>query len=390
MATLVYAKKILLPASNANTLQSLNMAWAFGRAGVAVRFLPGFRAWSRPGAGGILEEALRSQGLEPEGARSWSLAPLSHKGLYGAAFRGFTAGLLLRLPRAAFYARDVGEALFMTSFAARLGLKRRVFFEMHEILFRQKQLEGRRDWERTRQMERAILERASGVVVTSEFMREDLDGLGYAGPVLVEPNGYNPFLFGPLPLFEPENPWPGPQDKVRLVYVGNFHPGKGAQELVEALRFLPERFSLRLIGGDPQNVFACLKEQAATLPGGAGRVEFWGRLPQSAVAQACRGCHIFMLPQQENGGYFSPLKITEAWALGLPLLSTPVNVFEGLRQRELAFSSAGFGPEALAEAARELAERPSLAAALRKNGLNAAAERAWTARASRILHFMES
>lgn len=409
----VYAKKLILPSDQANVLQSLHMAFAFSQTGVPTALFPGVnlrkaeraaapasgaraREGERPGgAAGQGRDAFFQAWLASCGIRTvpeeWKVLNGGHKGLYSARFALRIAGALLRGPRSLFYARDIGEATLLSRLLPLAGKKRPVFiYEMHETLFlHHRDVEGRSDWRETWRKERAALAAADGLVVVNRAIADIVvPEFGFKGPVLEEPNGVNETVFRPVDLFSASAPWPRGDDAVSLVYIGNMHPGKGVQQLVGAMALLPERFRLTIIGRGGEAVLRELDTLINAVPKGRERIRMLGHLPQGELWEQCRGAHMSIVPQQEGGGYFSPLKLNESLALGLPTVCTPLDLFAG--QREYVFSSRDASPEGLAEAIGALAGMPEEAKRLRDQGLEAAKRRTWKARAARILEFADT
>ncbi|MDL2272288.1 glycosyltransferase family 4 protein [Desulfovibrio sp. OttesenSCG-928-I05] len=396
--TLLYAKKLILPAFTANTLQSLNMAAAFGEAGVRTSFFPGIR----PTSGGDKKEAalsdllpgiLANYGLSHADITSWKALKASHKGLYSLAYQSHVAARFLRGVDC-MIARDVKDALFLArlkkSLAPIAKKKGPFLYEMHEALYAMHQnTPGRHDWRVTMEREKKILRHVDGLILTNGSLEaEARETLGYTGPFIVEPNGFNPALFSPLPLFEADCPWPGANDAVQLVYIGGMHKGKGVAELIQAMATLPERFQLRIVGTAIPSILSEMEELAATIPGADTRIRFLGHVPQTGLRDACAGAHIAIVPQQPHGEYFSPIKLQEYRALGLPVVCTPVDFFIGQGSHE--HYAQDFSPAAIAAAAEELANSPDMARRLRDQGLVIAQNYTWVARARRILDFADS
>ena len=180
-----------------------------------------------------MSELLARAGIE-EFPKHWKLLNASHKGLYSLNFRLRAAADIHSRPNALLYARDVKEASFVAglrNLPVLGGKNSRFIFEMHEALFLQhRDLENRRDWRKTLELERSILRKADGLVVTNRDIADIAAAeLGYTGPVVEEPNGINERIFHALELFTDQVPWPGENDAVNLVYVGNMQHGKGVQ-----------------------------------------------------------------------------------------------------------------------------------------------------------------
>lgn len=381
---LLYAKKFRLPPKSANVLQTMNMAMAFAAAGARVRCFPGCDAPSATAREEMLLDTLRLIAVEKLPPH-WNILPGAHKGLYGLHFRWAVLRAMRAAPAAALYARDLGEARLLRLLTR--FFPRTLIYEAHEILYLMQKNDGKAHWQRTRQQEEEVFRSIAGLVVVNAAVGEEArEHFGYAGPVLAAPNGYNPTLFHPLPLFDASRPWPGKYDPVTLVYVGAFHPGKGVRTLLNALGLLPERFHLRLIGGYPVSVLEELRSRAHDMQL-AGRVDFRGAVAPHELRAACDGAHIFVIPQQ-SGFYFSPLKLYEAMAMGLPVVTTPLPLFAPHIEADLVHGAPDCGPGGLARAITELAAAPEFARRLREGGIREAAQRTWQKRAETILDFI--
>lgn len=391
----LYAKRLTLPSSSANVVQSLNMAVALGQCGENVFFFPAVRAsfgeWCRGIVGNDaplatrLQALLQPYGLDPAGTRAWKPLWHAHRGIFKKQYEAAVTRCMREHAQLTLYARDVAEAHILARFKTKNPQKKPFVFEMHKREYLARQQRGD-DWQRVFAREKEIFAAIDGLVVINARLGElAAECFGYKGPVLVEPSGFNPSLFQALPLFTPEAPWPGPDDTVTLVYIGKFLAGKGADALVEAMAHLPERFRLRLVGSGNADEEAALKAKASDIPNGSARIHFTGYVAQRDLRSACVGAHISVIPQQPGVQFFSPMKLYEALALGLPTVCTPLDIFA--TERSLLHPAGDFSPRALAEAIRTLAASPALAERLRRDGLPAAARFTWQARAARISAF---
>ncbi|CAK7063428.1 MAG: hypothetical protein DELT_01529 [Desulfovibrio sp.] len=222
-----------------------------------------------------------------------------------------------------------------------------------------------------------------GLVVLSPQLAETVrDVFGYKGPVSIEPSAFSPEIFKPAPFS-----WPEKGETLHLVYLGRFHKGKGVEELVAAMEYLPDNVHLRIIGGSPKDRYEALQRAASHIREGATRISFTGALPQREAATAVEGAHIFVIPQQGGELFFSPLKLYEALALGVPVLATPLDTFAAQREAGLIATAPGTEPRELAEGIMHLAANKEHAFALREKGLAAARSATWQSRAERILEF---
>lgn len=392
--SLLYARKQLLPSQSASTLQSMNMAAAFAQAGNRVYSFPGVKRLPGTKGGGALQEnffsLLGEYGLLQEDFTYCRPLHARQRGLYGLSYRAHVMRRYFQGSDIVF-TRDVADALFVHRLRSlHSGGNGLFLFEMHEVLFDMHERQaGRHDWRTTREQERRILSTVDGIiVVNAEIADRARAALGYSGPAIVEPNGFNPALFKPLPLFTPENPWPAAHDDVQLAYIGNMHESKGVPELIRAMALLPPRFRLRIIGGGSAAAESAMRDLAVSLGLREERVRFTGYLPQRELWRACLGCHMAVIPQQAGVSYFSPIKFTESLALGLPLIITPLAVFS--ERKHLAQAAEDCSPQGIAAAISALAANPEKAETLRKQGLAAAGGQTWQARARRIMDFAAS
>ena len=117
------------------------------------------------------------------------------------------------------------------------------------------------------------------------------------------------------------------------------------------------------------------------------RVDFLGGMPPQQIRSACAGAHIFVIPQ-DSDYFFSPLKLYEAMAMGLPVVTSSLKLFQTYRDAGLVHSIPGRGPESLAMGIREVAENPLFAQELRERGLKEAEQRSWLRRAENVLRFI--
>ncbi len=168
------------------------------------------------------------------------------------------------------------------------------------------------------------------------------------------------------------------------IFVGTLRPWHGVENALRAVRRLPEGLTLAVVGGGPGR--ATLELEAARL-GIAHRVRFLGHLPQRAVADLLRSVDLALAPYPPlNDFAFSPLKIYEYLAAGLPWIASDIGQ---LREVAEEFGGGTLVPagdqDALAGAmAAVLADPTATARAQRAQSL-AVARCGWRARAAEIL-----
>jgi glycosyltransferase involved in cell wall biosynthesis len=167
---------------------------------------------------------------------------------------------------------------------------------------------------------------------------------------------FRPNAIGPLPFTRP----PG----VVAVFAGAFRSWHGASKLVRAMKQLRERgvrsLSVVLIGDGPE--LSATRAEAA----GLENVIFPGAVPHDAMPACLAACDIGVAPFDVDahgplalGFYWSPLKIFEYMATGLPVVAPALPRIASLAAHDgeaLLYDPSR--PEALADALEALLDAP--------------------------------
>ncbi len=167
----------------------------------------------------------------------------------------------------------------------------------------------------------------------------------------------------PLELFRPPESRPA-RPRPLILSVGRLVAQKGFADLLEACRILRDggtEFACLIVGEGPLGEELRRRAETAGL---ADRVTFAGVLTGAELRQAYARADLFVLAcvrPAEGGGDTLPVVLSEAAAMGLPLVSTPVAAIpelieDGLDGRLVPEHS----PAVLAEAIRELLAREDL------------------------------
>lgn len=198
-------------------------------------------------------------------------------------------------------------------------------------------------WTRMVRYEPALLRRAGRVLVCSEKERAALAVLGVER-VLVVPNGVDTSTFAP-PAVPPANPL----GALELVFTGGMDYLPNADG---ARWFLERVFPLVLRGRPDARITFVGKNPSAALRGLArdGQVVFTGRVDD--VRPFVQRAQVFVVPLRIGGG--TRLKVLEALAMGLPLVSTRVGA-EGLELADGEHLLLADEPQAFAGAVLALA-----------------------------------
>jgi glycosyltransferase involved in cell wall biosynthesis len=183
-----------------------------------------------------------------------------------------------------------------------------------------------------RGLERLLLREADAVVVPSAALREHVLRLApRRRMVRVVPNGVD------LDLFEAPRAILGMvpsalEDRFVVAFVGSLKPWHGIEVLARAfehfLRKVPEAHLL-VIGDGPMRDY--LKRVARRL--GTDAVTLTGPVPHAEVPAWLSRAHVGVAPYPEiDGFYFSPLKIFEYMAAGLPVVASNIGQIPDLVQ----------------------------------------------------------
>ena len=167
-------------------------------------------------------------------------------------------------------------------------------------------------------------------------------------------NGVDTERFTPGPETEDTGP-------LHCVYVSSFRSWHGAEDLVEAVahcvsRRLPVRATF--VGRGPRWMAA---KEAAVLAGVEEAIDFVGQVPHAEVAALLAAADIGLAPfapdqfsALELGWFWSPIKIFEYLAAGLPVVTADIDELRALLPGDVANFYQASDPLALAEAIMEL------------------------------------
>ena len=200
-------------------------------------------------------------------------------------------------------------------------------------------------------------------------------------------------------LSRPRRPPPLWQDEERIVvgYTGTIDRIRGVGQLVEALRLLSPRFSLRLVGGiagqaENGQVPAWFGELLADHDVGT-RVQVVPRVPYREVGSVIEGCDIMLVPAGDNlhvRRYAAPLKLFDYMVCGKPIVAADVPCHREVLQNGVNASLYRHNDvEHLAACIRELGERPRSAEALARAAWAQSVEYNYDARAERVLGLVD-
>ena len=197
--------------------------------------------------------------------------------------------------------------------------------------------------------ERAAIEAVGATVVLSEADAERVRQLGTPRALHVVPLGYDPGVRLPEPR----------EQLTTLAYVGSFDYAPN----VEAAQLLMERWPAIRAASGAERLLMVGRQAARHVSGGDG-VEVRSDVPD--VPAALADADVLVVPLVSGGGV--RVKIIEAFALGLPVVSTALGI-EGIAARDGRHAVIVPGVDELPDAIATLAPahiRESLAAAARE------------------------
>lgn len=210
-----------------------------------------------------------------------------------------------------------------------------------------------------RRLLEAGLARATRVIAVSSEQVEFLSAEGlWQGPVDILPSGVS------AELLDRARPGHADGEPFTYLFAGRLVEAKGVRELLDAFaRVAASRPGVRLLvaGAGPEE--GRLRERAVAA-GLDDRVRFLGAVPHERALDAISSADAFVLPSHGEG---SPLSVTEALALGTPVVATRVGALPELLGGEGLLVEVG-DTDGLAGAMGRLADEPGLRERLSAEG----------------------
>lgn len=195
---------------------------------------------------------------------------------------------------------------------------------------------------------------AQNIIAVSPEVAEYAEGLGaQAERIQVEPNAVNPSRFPNSARFD------GP---FRAGFLGTLKPWHDVALILEAFSLLKQTVpdaELLIVGDGPERPKLTRQVEAAGL---TDAVHFTGAVPAAEVPDWLAQMHVGLAAYRgDDPFYFSPLKLYEYMAAGLPsVVSNVGNLASMIDEGQTGVSVPPDCPKALSEALAQLAGNPEL------------------------------
>jgi glycosyltransferase involved in cell wall biosynthesis len=202
----------------------------------------------------------------------------------------------------------------------------------------------------TRMYVKLIFSLCSGVIVLGNNLRYLFHGYFPENKIFVAPNGGDYII----PVKENTD-----SSHIRLLYLGNLQSSKGIEDVIEAIRLLPDtiknKIQVEVLGGwrNKSTQEECLQKiQENQLP-----FSFHPPEKSHQKLQLLSNADIFLFPPRAPEGH--PWVIVEAMAAGLPIISTDRGaIIESVLHGENGFIVPLSDPQAIANCVQELVNFP--------------------------------
>lgn len=166
------------------------------------------------------------------------------------------------------------------------------------------------------------LRAADAAMAVADSQKQAIVSAGlYDGPIDIVPCGI------PLELTKRPRPAGARDGAPAFIFVGRLVVAKGVLELLDAFGGIAADLPLATLSFVGKGPLASRLAELVQARGLTGRVELVGELPHERALELIAQADMLVLPSHGEG---SPLSVTEALALGTPVLSTPVGAVREL------------------------------------------------------------
>jgi glycosyltransferase involved in cell wall biosynthesis len=187
------------------------------------------------------------------------------------------------------------------------------------------------------------------VVALNDFAADDIRQFGYQGRILKIPNGRELAEYNVCQIADPTS-W----EKV-LTFVGFVSPRKNQLYLLQALRHLPARYKLQIVGHFLNPAYG-RELQEFVLENGLSNVVFTGQVDYQRIPGYLAGTHVFVSASKME---VQSLVVLEALASGTPVVGLSNETIDELVDEEVGFRlERDTPPEVFAQHVQTVCELP--------------------------------
>lgn len=190
-----------------------------------------------------------------------------------------------------------------------------------------------------RAIESYLFDQADHIVAVSNTMRDYIHSVSPSTPVTVLPNGVDvgPFV-NARPSDQTEQMLRGNTEQNQrdflIGFVGSLKPWHGLEFLMQAFRSLPEDRGCRLVVVGEGPLKKVLQKEAETF-GLKDRVTFTGAVEYDQVPGLLKAMDVAVAPYPNLPDfYYSPIKIFEYMAAGLPIVASDIGQINEVLEHE--------------------------------------------------------
>jgi len=254
-----------------------------------------------------------------------------------------------------------------------------VFYEMHDF-------PERKLW-----FHRWSMARMRGIVTHNKWKLERAGALGLPTTrLLYQPNAVDLEAFDSLLTKEEARKRLGLSTNLRMVvYTGHLYRWKGVDTLAEAAQLLSDDIRIFVVGGTPDDIHNFRQTCV-----GVANLSIVGHRNHAEVPIWQKAADVLVLPNtaRENISkyYTSPMKLFEYMASGRPIVATDIPSIMEILNDDMAFICNPDNAAAMAAAIKRVFDDPLHAARLAERASQKSRNFTWSARAARILTFIDT
>ncbi|KKU54931.1 MAG: hypothetical protein UX77_C0021G0010 [Parcubacteria group bacterium GW2011_GWA1_47_11] len=204
------------------------------------------------------------------------------------------------------------------------------------------------------------LRRTQMLTVISSYLAERAKVYGYKGSLEIIPNGVDVQKFSGAPVAH---------GGVVLIHTGRLVHKNAVDDIICALKLLPQEVRLRLFGIGPDFPKLCA---LAKKLGVEARVEFMGFVDQAQLPALLHAADIFIRPSRSEGMGNS---FIEAFAAGLPVIATQKGGLKDYITSEVAWPVEKDSPLQIAAAVEAIVRNPQATGRVVENAKQLAARK---------------